>query len=57
MKPVWIEVSDTMQKDYGYLLTEPRGENFHRGFKPGLTPKQMLELGVFGGKYLTDRRD
>lgn len=47
-------VSDLMQKNYSYLLTEPVGENFDPEFKPELTPKQMLELGVFGGKYMTD---
>lgn len=43
-----------MQKKYVYYLTEPIGKNFHPDFKPELTPKQMLELGVFGGKYMTD---
>ena len=43
-----------MQKDYSYFLTEEMGENFHPDFKPELTPKEMLELGVFGGKYMTD---
>ena len=57
MKPRWITVSDKMQETYSYLLTEPMGENFHRDFRPELTPKQMLELGVFGGKYMTDCRD
>jgi hypothetical protein len=57
MKPVWIEVSDKMQKNYAYELTEPMGRNFHEGFEPELTPKQMLALGVFGGKYMTDCRD
>ncbi len=37
-----------------YYLTEPIGKNFHPDFKPELTPKQMLKLGVFGGKYMTD---
>ncbi len=44
-----------MQKGY-YYLTEPTGKNFDPEFKPELTPGQMLELGVFGGKYLTDCR-
>lgn len=49
-----IIVNDKMQKNYSYLLSEPVGRNFHKNFKPQLTPRQMLELGVFGGKYMTD---
>lgn len=49
-----VVVNDLMQKDYIYYLTEPVGENFHPEFKPELTPKEMLELGVFGGRYMTD---
>jgi hypothetical protein len=49
-----IRVNDLMQKGYVYYLTEPIGRNFHPEFKPELTPKQMLEMGVFGGKYMTD---
>lgn len=49
-----IAVNDRMQKGYVYFLTEPVGQNFHPDFRPELTPKQMLELGVFGGKYMTD---
>jgi hypothetical protein len=45
-----------MQRGYVYYLTEPAGKNFHPDFRPQLTPPQMLELGVFGGKYLTDCR-
>jgi len=45
-----IVVNDLMQKNYIYFLTEPIGKNFHSEFKPELTPKEMLELGVFGGK-------
>jgi hypothetical protein len=51
-----VVVNDRMQKGYVYYLTEPEGRNFHPEFKPELTPKRMLELGVFGGKYMTDCR-
>lgn len=52
-----IIVNDRMQSDYSYCLSEPEGRNFHPDFCPELTPKEMLALGVFGGKYLTDCRD
>ena len=48
-----VQVKDTMQR-YTYELIEPAGKNFHPDFKPELTPKQMLELGVFGGVYMRD---
>jgi len=54
--PKKILVNDKMQKKYTYYLTESEGKNFHPEFKPDLTPKEMLELGVFGGKYMTDCR-
>jgi hypothetical protein len=54
MKPRRVVVNDLMQKGYVYVLTEPVGRNFHPLFRPQLTPAQMLELGVFGGKYMTD---
>jgi len=54
MKERWIEVDDKMQQNYAYLLREPVGKNFRSDFRPDLTPKQMLSLGVFGGKYMTD---
>jgi hypothetical protein len=43
-----------MQRGYRYLRTQPIGRNFHPGFRPELTPAEMLRLGVFGGKYITD---
>lgn len=46
-----------MQKEYIYALEEPAGKNFHPDFKPQLTPKEMLELGVFCGKYMTDCKE
>jgi hypothetical protein len=49
-----VTVNDKMQRKYVYFLTEPVGRNFDSQFKPELTPKQMLKLGVFGGKYMTD---
>lgn len=47
-------VNDLMQKNYSYVLTEPSGTNFHPEFLPQISPKVMLEMGVFGGKYMTD---
>lgn len=54
MRGQTISVNDKMQKGYKYTLTEPTGKNFDPEFKPELTPKQMLELGVFGGRYMRD---
>jgi hypothetical protein len=54
MKPKTVVVNDMMQRGYRYKLTEPAGRNFDPDFKPQLTPKEMLELGVFGGRYMTD---
>lgn len=49
-----IVVNDRMQRGYTYWLTEPAGRNFDPRFRPELTPAEMLKLGVFGGKYMTD---
>jgi hypothetical protein len=49
-----ILVNDSFQKNYRYQLTEPIGQNFRTDFIPELSPKEMLSLGVFGGKYLND---
>ncbi|HSP34760.1 MAG TPA: hypothetical protein VLU46_10635, partial [Thermoanaerobaculia bacterium] len=51
-----IVVNDKMQRGYEYELVEPKGRNFDPHFRPEVTPKEMLELGVFGGKYMTDCR-
>ncbi len=51
-----VIVNDKMQKNYEYELVEKEGSNFDFEFKPELTPKQMLELGVFEGHYLNDCR-
>ncbi len=49
-----VVVNDIMQKNYIYDLVCPMGKQFDPEFKPELTPKEMLKLGVFGGKYMTD---
>lgn len=53
----WIEVEDLMQSGYRYQRIEPMGENFDGNFAPHFSPKEMLELGVFEGKYCSDCRD
>lgn len=53
-KPEIVTVNDKMQKGYKYELVEPEGKNFHPEFRPDLSPKEMLRLGIFGGKYMTD---
>lgn len=52
-----ITVNDSMQSNYTYELTEPMGENFSPIFTPAFSPKEMLEQGVFEGKYLNDCQD
>lgn len=52
-----ILVNNKMQKNYSYELVEPMGKNFAPNFNPELTPKQMLSMGVFEGKYLNDCKD
>jgi hypothetical protein len=56
MRKKKVVVNDKMQKSYVYYLTEPVGRSFHPDFKPDLTPKECLEIGVFGGKYMTDTK-
>lgn len=49
-----IIVNDKMQKNYSYDLTKPEGKNFDPEFKPQFTPKEMLQMGIFGGVYMRD---
>ncbi len=52
-----IMVHDKMQSGYSYVLSAPMARDFDPLFTPDLTPPEMLELGVFGGKYMTDCAD
>lgn len=51
-----VHVQDSRQT-YTYRLSEPEGKHFDPEFKPELTPKQMLELGVFGAHYFENEHD
>ena len=55
-QPKFVIVNDKMQRGYRYELVAPTGRNFDSNFHPELTPKEMLALGVFCGKYMTDCR-
>lgn len=46
-----IVVNEEYQQGYSYGLESREGENFDPEFKPDLTPKQMLGLGIFSGNY------
>ena len=52
-----VTVNDRMQQGYRYDLVARAGRDFDPEFRPELTPQQMLRLGVFCGKYMTDARD
>ena len=49
-----VIVDDRMQRGFRYELSEAAGANFAAAFRPELTPPELLRLGVFGGKYMTD---
>ena len=51
-----VIVCDLMQTGYSYKLAEKVGANFDPHFEPQLTPSEMLKMGVFAGKYMTDCR-
>jgi hypothetical protein len=51
-----VVVNDKMQKGYQYDCPADVGI-LPDNFNPTATPKDMLTMGVFGGKYMTDCRD
>ena len=51
-----VVVDDLMQHGYEYVRDEPPGANFDPRFEPDLTPHELLAMGVFGGRYMTDCR-
>ena len=50
----FIDVNDRMQTGYRYECVARVGTGFAEGFKPHVTPKEMLKMGVFEGKYCND---
>lgn len=56
MRKRMVTVNDRMQRGYRYALVAPTGRKFASEFRPDLTPAEMLALGIFGGKYMTDCR-
>lgn len=51
-----VTVIDKMQSNYTYELIEPAGQNFDALFSSEVTPKKLLELGIFGGKYMNEAK-
>lgn len=52
-----INVDDKMQSGYSYECVTEQGGDFDSGFTPYYTPAEMLEMGVFEGKYMNDCQD
>lgn len=49
-----ICVYNKMEQSYTYVLSESPATHFDPIFNPAFTPAEMLEHGVFEGKYLND---
>jgi tRNA U34 5-methylaminomethyl-2-thiouridine-forming methyltransferase MnmC len=52
-----VEVYDKMQREYRYVRQCKPGDKatFANGFSPAYTPQEMIEMGIFEGKYLNDK--
>lgn len=51
-----VTVNDKMQRSYRYTVAAPLGDGFAPDFEPHFTPREMLEQGIFEGKYCNDCR-
>ncbi|MGH1577777.1 hypothetical protein [Planktotalea sp.] len=49
-----VVVNDKMQRDYIYKISAPLGDVKSDVFAPYFSPQEMLEMGVFEGKYCND---
>lgn len=49
-----IKVNDRMQTDYRYKLVASEGKDFPDVFQPHFSPREMLKMGIFEGKYCND---
>lgn len=57
MMPVLVKYKNAMASGE-YTRTRPAGDmSDHPDFKPHFTPMEMLQMGVFEGKYLNSCRD
>lgn len=52
-----VEVNDRFQAGYSYTISEEYGSAFVNGFEPKYSPREMLEMGIFEGKYINDCTD
>ena len=52
-----VQVNNPMQMAYAYECVRLPGLDFDPLFEPALSPKKMLQLGVFEGLYLNSCKD
>jgi len=52
-----ILINDRMQQSYEYVISASMGDVYNDGFEPYYSPKEMLSMGVFEGKYCNDCKD